>query len=324
MRTLALAAFSLSLVAQSAWAQSDAPPAPPGGADGPAQVAPVAEVAPAAQPTEGAVAEPHEAAEAPAAAQPSSAAAADAQSAAQSPEPAPTTEEASATTALAPATPQRVSLQAVPRTAPRVRGDAGAPLLLGIGGGLAWNKDKAYDLADAADRTPQLDVLVHYDVLQLSQPLVLSLGASLRRGHADGDRLSILDRVVQAELMLRYAKLSWLWPHVRASAGAGFTRVKVSGDGSPGAMEADDRGWVGSLGGGFTLKTPTRAFENRAGKFASLSFGVLVEAGYTWGAEATFSAVASGGSNDVKRNRVDLGNIERNAAYLRIAAVTRF
>ncbi len=334
MRTLALAAFSLSLVAQSALAQSDASPAPPGGAGAPVQAEQVAvESTPVAAAPDVVVQVP-EAAAGPAlapgvepvtaapAAGPNDAVAVPASSPAQvDPAPAAVTEATSASDA--PVVSQRATYT-TPRAQPRVRGDAGAPFSLGMGGGVVWNQDKAYGHTKTSGHTPQFDMLLSYDVVQLTKRVVVSLGASLRRGHAEGDVLSITDNTLQAELMARFAGTSWLWPHARASVGAAFTRLKVEELGLGADIEANDRALASSFGGGLTLKTPTRAFESRTGRFASLSFGILVEGGYTLASEGKFSGVSSGGTSDVTRSRVRLGSIDRNAPYLRILAVTRF
>lgn len=214
----------------------------------------------------------------------------------------------------------------MPRTAPkpRVRGDARAPFSFGVGGGVVWNRDSAYDKTDTGGSTPQFDVMLSYDVLELTPRLVVSLGVSHRRGFAESDVYAITDNTLQAELLARFTGASWLWPHARASVGGAFTRLEVPNIGDAGTIEANNAALASSFGGGLTLKTPTRAFENRNGTFASLSFGILVEGGYTLGKAAAFSGTLSGGTDDVARSKVRLGSLDRNAPYLRVLLVTRF
>jgi len=207
---------------------------------------------------------------------------------------------------------------------PYVRRSAGAPVALAAGGGLAWNDDPGYRLA-GDKRRPQFDAMASYDILQPTKHLVISLGASIRHAKAEADdALTIVDNTLQAELMARLAFPSWIWPHVRASVGGAWTRVKLSdGVGTHGTIEDRDVGLVSSFGGGITLRTPARALETASGHLASLSLGVLVEGGYNLGQAASLSGVPSG-STDVARGAVKLGSLDRNAPYLRILGVVRF
>lgn len=188
---------------------------------------------------------------------------------------------------------------------------------------MVWNDDPGYLLV-GEKRRPTFDVMASYDLLQPGKRLVISLGASLRRSRASEDSLSIVDDTVQAELIARMATPSWFWPHVRASVGAAFTRVELGSEGASGSLSDRDVGLASSFGGGFTVKTPTRALESAGGRLASLSLGVLCEAGYTLIGDATFSATPSGGTKDVERSAVRLGSLSRNAPYLRIMAIARF
>jgi hypothetical protein len=166
--------------------------------------------------------------------------------------------------------------------------------------------------------------MASYDLLQLTKRIVVSLGASLRRGHQGDDGFSILDNTVQAELIARYATPSWLWPHARASVGAAFTRVNVGEQHEDGSLSDRDVGLATSFGGGLTLRTPTRGLETAGGKLASLSLGILCEAGYTMAPDAELTAVPRGGDRDIDRGAVNLGALSRKGPYLRIMALVRF
>jgi hypothetical protein len=204
---------------------------------------------------------------------------------------------------------------------PRKYGNAGAPFAFGIGGGFTWNDDPGYALV-GKQRQGHFETFASYDVLQLAPRLVVSLGASLRRRRADGDLLEITDHLIQGDLLARFALASWLWPQLRASFGAAITQVRLKDAG--GAIEDRDVAPASTFGGGIIVRTPTRAFESQRGKLASLSFGLLTEAGYTLGRAASIQGTPSGGSSDVERSAVRLGKLNRSVPYLRLAGVVRF
>jgi len=204
-----------------------------------------------------------------------------------------------------------------------VQRDAGAPFALAIGPGVLWNDDPGYLLVGKKGRL-QLEVMASYDVLQLTKRIVLSLGGSLRRGRESDGQLAILDNTVQAELIARYATRSWLWPHARASVGAAFTRVDLGDRDQDGSLSDRDVALAASFGGGLTARTPARALETETGRMASLSLGILCEAGYTTAKDGTFTAVPRGGDPGIERSAVNLGSLSRSGPYLRILAILRF
>jgi hypothetical protein len=163
---------------------------------------------------------------------------------------------------------------------------------------MVWNDDAGYLLV-TEKRRPQFDLMASYDLLQPSKQLVISLGASLRRGRSGDDDLAILENTVQAELIARLATPSWLWPHARASVGGDWTRVEVGNQGMNGSLRDRDLVLTSSFGGGLTIRTPTRALEGPGGRLASLSLGVLCEAGYTLAKDATFTAIPRGGDASI-------------------------
>jgi hypothetical protein len=206
---------------------------------------------------------------------------------------------------------------------PRRHGDAGAPFALGLGGGFVWNDDKGYRLVGPT-RKRQLEAMASYDILQPSRHVVISLGASMRHSSGKNDVLEIKDDFAQAALMARATRIPWLWPHVRGGLGAIWTRVNLHGGGDSGAISDRDVALASSVGGGFSLRTPTRAFETRRGRLASLSFSLLIEGGYTFAKAASFSGTPHGGSADIARAPVQLGSLARDAPYLRMLGVARF
>jgi hypothetical protein len=170
----------------------------------------------------------------------------------------------------------------------------------------------------------QFDMYASYDLLQPVRRVVISLGASFRRANASSDLLEMRDSTLQGDLLARVQMAEWLWPQLRASAGAVWTHVSLNDAGLGGTIADRDVAFAATLGGGIMLRTPTRLFETYRGRLASLSLGVLTEAGYAMAPAASVQGTPSGGSADVARSSVQLGSLSRSGPYLRIMGVVRF
>jgi hypothetical protein len=113
-------------------------------------------------------------------------------------------------------------------------------------------------------------------------------------------------------------------PHLRLAGGASVVKaeLRTSGDGT-----FSDSGVtpLGSMGLGFTLRTPTRMFETKRGQLSSLSLGLMLEAGYTL-AEPIALALERDGSSDrgIPITESALGELSSSGFYLRASLVTRF
>lgn len=218
---------------------------------------------------------------------------------------------------------------APPRLAPvppRRHGKAGGPFALGVGGSMLWRTDRAYRVVAAVKRAGALELQASYDVWTPFRNTIVAAGLSVRfEEHGDDGALDLMlsHATVQADLLARYGALPWLWPHVWLALGLVTTRADAHDELARVRLRGRDNGLAGTLGAGFTLRTPTRLFETRGGRLASLSLGVLFEGGYTL-AQAADLTLAPTGSSDVRRARTALGTIERSAPYVRIAAVVRF
>jgi hypothetical protein len=212
---------------------------------------------------------------------------------------------------------------------PRRHGPAAGPVLVGVGPTFAWRRDPGYGYVSSQERTTDFDMFASYDVLAPLPMLVVAAGLDYRRfrGFHDSsdDDITVLQHLVMADLTarLRIARASWLAPHARLGAGVARDRVKLNDDDGGSPIEVHDTGFVASVGGGLTLRTPIRTFETRGGKLSTLSFGVLAEAGYTLGQKAELRAAGSE-RNGISRAPLALGELERTAPYLRLAAVARF
>jgi hypothetical protein len=211
-----------------------------------------------------------------------------------------------------------------PAKPPRRHGDAGAPFAVGIGGGMRFRNGSGYRKLGDADRQSEFDLFGSYDVYQPMPRIVFAVGLNYRYGHVgDSDLLVVKSHTAQAELNVRYTLTTWLFPHVRGGVGV-ITSVADFSD-AAGSFSASDRstGATGSLGGGFTLRTPRRLFETRGGHLASLSIGLLVEAGYVFAPTADYTLRPKSNA-DVEQSSISLGKLEQGGAYLRFLAVVRF
>lgn len=215
---------------------------------------------------------------------------------------------------------------------PRVYGDAGAPFAVGMGMRLSWPADAGYGFAGIEETQRRFDLFASYDVFQPTSRVVVAAGAGFRTLlGGDGDRGEIHERTFLGDLTVRYTATSWLFPHVRAAAGAAYTDLSIrdenlSADGNLGVdFEKDDWTATGELGAGLTLRTKARTFETRSGHVSSLSFGLLVEGGYSLAAAMPVKlSPADSPSSGVPLTTTKLGTLDRSAPYLRIAAVARF
>jgi hypothetical protein len=206
---------------------------------------------------------------------------------------------------------------------PRVHGDATSHFALGIGGSSLWHQKHGYRLSEQK-QTSAFELFASYDVWTPAPALTFALGVSLRNESRSIDfDYDLKQNTVQAELMARVRATSWLDPHLRLAVGGVITQFSRK-DVAAGVTYEDRVGGVAStFGAGITLHTPARLFETRRGRLASLSLGVLGEGGYTLSSDAKLAAKPTR-DGEVTRATFSFGNLDRNAAYLRIAGVLRF
>ena len=207
---------------------------------------------------------------------------------------------------------------------PRTRGDAGAPFAIGIGGGAQLHEDGSYDLFDDDDLAPAFALWLAYDVLALgpSAFLAAELGWQLETQHSDdllGDTLTseLDDHSLTAGVQLRFVPLAMFQPHLRLAGGASFVDMELR---TPAGESFDDGGVapIGSAGVGFTLRTPTRMFESRNGNLASLSFGLMLEAGYTLAGSVPLTLDGEGPeAREIPITESELGELSGSGPYWR-------
>ena len=207
---------------------------------------------------------------------------------------------------------------------PRRYGDAGAPFAFGVGASSIWRNDRGYELFSEHARSTGVELFASYDVWAPGRVVVLAAGLSFRsEQHDAAEELTIAHNSLQADLTARFQATRWLWPHVRVGAGFIATRFDARDRGSDIAYEDRDRGFLGSVGGGFTLRTPSRLFETHRGRLSSLSFGVLLEGGYAFAQPASLVAKPTG-TSEIDRMAFSAGELDRGGPYMRILFVVRF
>ncbi len=220
-----------------------------------------------------------------------------------------------------------------PEEAPVVHGDAGAAFALGLSLDAVWNTDPGYDVFAEDDVTPRFGLWGSYDVAALRDDVFAAIevgwGHESESGHVLGVASTELrTNVAYAGVNLRWVPIDFLQPHLRIAGGAALVDARLQAgqtfrDGADGFFE-DLISPFGSAGLGFTLRTRTRAFEDRRGKLASLSFGLMVEGGYTLAAPIEVALDGPGpSSRDIPLAEPDLGDLDRSGPYIRVSLVGR-
>jgi len=206
---------------------------------------------------------------------------------------------------------------------PRRYGNAGAPFAFGIGVGAIFRDDVGYELFSERDASTGLELFASHDIWAPGSRAIVSAGIDYRNERHEGaDDIGVAHNTLQAELNARFIATSWLLPHVRLAAGFVATRFDADDELAAIHFEDHDLGFVGTLGAGFTLRTPPRSFETYRGRLASLSLGLLLEGGYTLASPASLRAKPTG-SSDVERVSFSLGELDRGGPYFRTMLVVR-
>lgn len=229
----------------------------------------------------------------------------------------------------APPPPAYVSPRPLPRPRPlpprepRVYGNAGAPVALGLGGVLLW-RDEAHRRFGSDDPNGGVELFASYDVWAPARWLIVAGGLDFRHDQRARSALGELkDNLLVADLTARARAASWLWPQLRAGVGLAVTHIGLNDAAASIKLDDRDLGAAGTFAAGVVLRTPARAFETQRGKVASLSLGVLFEGGYTLAQDASLSPEPVRGG-DVRRTSPAAFQAQRSAGFLRIMAVTRF
>jgi hypothetical protein len=217
-----------------------------------------------------------------------------------------------------------------PAPKPRVYGDAGGAVVVGASVDSLFRTEPGYDLFGENDVATRLGLFAGHDLVSLLPQLILA--AEVGFGIESEEQNGLLGGTLSTDLSmtslygaasLRYVLHPVLQPHARVAAGASLLDVEFS----PSNEVSDEDDAVSpfvSLGAGLLLRTPTRAFETHDGRFASVSFGVLIEAGYTFAASADLSLGDTSGEHEIPKTQADLGTLELSGPYVRTSLVGRF
>jgi hypothetical protein len=225
---------------------------------------------------------------------------------------------------------QQATSEPAPQPEPVRHGDAGAALAVGLSLELPWHTESTFDLFSENDVGQRYGLWATYDLLALGESAFLAAGAGFDVEQMEVDNLfaSSLDTELSAVVLygtavVRYVPMDWLQPHARLSLGGQFVRSRLSfGDAY---YQNDGDLPFGSLGAGFTLRTPTRLFESRRGEMASLSFGIMVEGGYALVSALEMKVDGHGPDDrDIALIESDIEDLDRSGPFMRMSLVARF
>lgn len=199
---------------------------------------------------------------------------------------------------------------------------------LGLSLDALWNTHASYDAFSDDDARQRFGVWARYDPLRLKDMLILGVevgwgAASEETSLLQGDVGTQLDtHALHAAVLLQYAALRWLQPHVRLAGGA--TRIDATFETDGARFEDGTWAAFGSLGGGFHLQTPPGALAPPTGLLRALTFGVAIEAGYVLAQDVAFDLQPEASEDDIPIRGVPLGELKRSGPYLRFSVYTRF
>jgi hypothetical protein len=213
---------------------------------------------------------------------------------------------------------------------PVKHGNAGAPFAIGLAVDAVFHNDAGFRLFDQSKASSRLGVWVGYDLASLSPEVVLSgelgFGVEGQQGESVFNMHSVpmklQSNTFHAALAARWNACSFFAPQLRASGGVSLFDLQLDVD----AVSETDKAvsGFGALGAGFWLHTPARLLESRRGKFASLKFGVIVEAGYAVRSSVDFALRNHSSARSIPIVRADLGQFDLSGPYVRTSMVTRF
>jgi hypothetical protein len=193
-----------------------------------------------------------------------------------------------------------------------------------------WYTDPGYDAFAEDDVARKPGVWLGYDIFSLRTDTIaaLELGWGTETDEENGVLGSISttleSHAFHGGLQVRWVPIDFLQPHARLAGGVSV--VHVDFDTSSPQQHFEDDGILpfGSAGLGLTLRTPTRLFEDRKGQLASLSFGLMVEGGYTLSAPLEPKLDGKGPrQTDIALSEASLGQLDRSGPYLRFSLVGR-
>jgi hypothetical protein len=214
--------------------------------------------------------------------------------------------------------------------APVVHGNAGAAFGLGLSADAIFHNDVGFRLFDERKASSRLGIWASHDLATLKPRWIVD--GELGFGVEANDANNLFNGDVQAHLgtstfhgalSLRWDACSMFAPHVRVSGGVSLLDLELNLSGEPSEKDHAVSGF-GALGAGFLVHTPARLFESRNGKLASLSLGIMFEAGYALRSAVDFALKNHGDSRSIEVVNAKLGRLDLSGAYVRTSLVARF
>jgi hypothetical protein len=179
------------------------------------------------------------------------------------------------------------------------------------------------------DVTPRLGLGASYDIATLER--AFTVAAEVGWSVENEDNGTLMPEFEQAELSghhlnaaarLRYALNGWLEPHARLSAGISLMDVALRAAGTSEQFEQDAVLPFGTLGAGFSLRSPDRALAPRSRN--GFSAGVSAEGGYLLSSSLEVALQSTEDPGRISTERASLGLLSRSGPYVRAGAFVRF
>ena len=199
------------------------------------------------------------------------------------------------------------------------------PLRFGVAGELrtTWPQDAGARRLSGKAAPTGGGASLHYDAWRPSSRLVgkVDLGWTLTSTSDYQESTQNVERLrthlLSLGVSVRYHIFRWLAPYARLAGGVGWDRLTVGGQNT----DMHDEATFGhaSLGGGAFLRTPGLCLRSSPPSFC-VAFMGHIEAGYMLASGSSFALKSSspaGVDNPVPTGSVPIGDVGRNAPYLR-------
>lgn len=197
---------------------------------------------------------------------------------------------------------------------------------LGFAGGARFRSGFGYGLFTDSDRSGvgAAGMALAVDVVTIERFRLAAEFAfaheELRSPAVQAIATELLTNDLELGLRAHFAVHPWVGPHVRVAGGWTLGDFSLSEPGRP-TLTADVNAPYASLGGGVTVRTPK-------GLIPYVSLGVSIEGGYRFAAPLSVVAhptrTTAPGDTPIATTAVDLGDLGRSAAYLRIDLFARY
>ena len=213
---------------------------------------------------------------------------------------------------------------------PRVYGDAGAAIAIGVEIDTIFRDDVGFQHFDSGENSTRFGLFASHDVLTLARKVILAVEVGALFEHTDAP--SLLGRGSDAELGsqsfhagvdLRWDALPFLSPQLRAAGGFSLFQLELSDRERAFRTQHPVSGFV-TLGAGVMVHTPPRTFESHSGGLSSLGLGLLIEGGYALRSPIDVALSAEPVDRGIPIVDASLGRLNLSGPYVRTAFLVRF